>query len=100
MHSFITDTYEHPEDSRRCKWAINHNNCSSPNSPIHITLIEIDGERLKLGDDRIEEFKIPFGVFSEFVGMRVRRDKVSQMEDVPYRYELGLSGQGGYAVMD
>ena len=100
MHSYITDTYKHVETDKRCKWAINHNNCSGPNSPVHITLIEIDGERLKLGDDRIEEFKLPFGVLAEFVGMRVLRDKISELEQTPARHALGLDHQGGYCVMD
>jgi hypothetical protein len=105
-HSYKTEEYINYQVknkqgmSVKCRWVIHHNNESGPNSPLHIVLAEIAGEKLQLGDPRMVEFHLPFGVFAEFVGMRVQRDKISKIEGTPPRHCLGLSDQGGYVVMD
>ena len=99
MHSMQTEVYRHPVTGKRCRWALLHNNESHRESPVHIVLIEIDGEHLKLGDPRVEETKVPFGVLAEFVGMRVQRDKINEIEQQPAEEFLGLH-LGPRAVLD
>jgi len=84
----------------KSQWVAFHNNASGPNEPVTFALRAIDGEELAHDDPRRVQITLPFGLLAEFVGMRVLRDKISRMEDLPYRHALGLSEQGDCETKD